>query len=70
MSKSVASLELIKISLLNSELCAHFEPNCINLIADKMHLEEYLQGDLIMQQGSPGEKLCVVECKLSKCFLN
>lgn len=71
--KSAASMELIKTTLLNSDLCSNLEPYCINFMADKMVLEEYLEGDTIIEEGSPGGKLYIVECKnflmIFKCIL-
>lgn len=61
--KSAASMELIKTTLLNSDLCSNLEPYCINFMADKMVMEEYLEGEVIIEEGSPGGKLYIIECK-------
>lgn len=61
--KPKSSSDLIKMVLLANDLFKDLEPYCISHLTEKMEFEEHLEGEVIITEGSAGEKLCILECK-------
>lgn len=55
------SRELIKSAILDNDFLRHLESQRVNEIVECMYLEEYVEGAVIIREGTPGSTLYVME---------